>query len=64
MEASYVDLADPTHLEFDYLRWIRIVLDVAGATACCTSAAVPARWRGRWPRQEPERPSGGLRGRP
>jgi hypothetical protein len=31
MEASYVDLADPTHLEFDYLRWIRIVLDVAGA---------------------------------
>jgi hypothetical protein len=32
MEASYVDLADPTHLEFDYLRWIRIVLDVAGAS--------------------------------
>jgi len=31
MEASYVDLADPTHLEFDYLRWIRIVLDVVGA---------------------------------
>ncbi|HEX5192769.1 MAG TPA: fused MFS/spermidine synthase [Solirubrobacteraceae bacterium] len=31
MEASYVDLADPTHLEFDYLRWIRIVLRVAGA---------------------------------
>jgi hypothetical protein len=31
MEASYVDLADPTHLEFDYLRWIRIVLDLAGA---------------------------------
>lgn len=31
MEASYVDLADPTHLEFDYLRWIRIVLNVAGA---------------------------------
>ena len=31
MEASYADLADPTHLEFDYLRWIRIVLDTAGA---------------------------------
>jgi len=31
MEASYIDLADPTHLEFDYLRWIRIVLEVAGA---------------------------------
>jgi hypothetical protein len=31
MDASYVDLADPTHLEFDYLRWIRIVLRVAGA---------------------------------
>jgi hypothetical protein len=26
MDASYVDLADPTHLEFDYLRWMRIVL--------------------------------------
>jgi hypothetical protein len=31
MEASYVDLANPAHLEFDYLRWIRIVLEVAGA---------------------------------
>ena len=31
MEASYVDLADPSYLEFDYLRWIRIVLRVAGA---------------------------------
>jgi hypothetical protein len=31
MEASYVDLANPTHLEFDYLRWIRIVLGIAGA---------------------------------
>ena len=26
MEVSYVDLADVTHLEFDYLRWLRIVL--------------------------------------
>ena len=31
MDASYVDLADPSHLEFDYMRWIRIVLRVAGA---------------------------------
>ena len=31
MDASYVDLADPLHLEFDYLRWIRIVLRAAGA---------------------------------
>jgi spermidine synthase len=31
MEASYVDLADATHLEFDYMRWLRIALQVAGA---------------------------------
>lgn len=31
MDASYIDLADATHLEFDYLRWVRIVLRVAGA---------------------------------
>jgi spermidine synthase len=31
MDASYVDLADPTHLEFDYLRWMRIVLRTAHA---------------------------------
>lgn len=31
MDASYVDLADVTHLEFDYLRWLRIVLRVARA---------------------------------
>ncbi len=31
MEASYVDLADVTHLEFDYMRWLRIVLRTAGA---------------------------------
>jgi spermidine synthase len=29
MDASYVDLADPTHLEFDYLRWMRIILRAA-----------------------------------
>ena len=26
MEASYVDLADPARLEFDYMRWMAIVL--------------------------------------
>ena len=31
MDASYVDLADPSHLEFDYLRWMRIVLRCARA---------------------------------
>src|SRR5665213_2715842 len=31
MDCSYVDLADPTHLEFDYLRWMRIVLRAAHA---------------------------------
>src|SRR5947209_8731213 len=31
MEASYIDLADPRHLEFDYLRWARIVLRAARA---------------------------------
>jgi len=31
MEASYIDLADPSHLEFDYMRWMRIVLRAARA---------------------------------
>jgi protein-L-isoaspartate O-methyltransferase len=31
MDASYIDLADLTHLEFDYMRWLRILLRVAGA---------------------------------
>ncbi len=31
MDASYVDLADPLHLEFDYLRWMRIILRAARA---------------------------------
>lgn len=51
MEASYVDLADPAHLEFDYLRWVRIVLDIAGARhvlhigggACALARALAAR---------------------
>jgi hypothetical protein len=31
MDASYVDLADPRHLEFDYVRWARLVLRSFGA---------------------------------
>jgi spermidine synthase len=31
MDASYVDLADPAHLEFDYLRWLRAVVEAVGA---------------------------------
>jgi hypothetical protein len=50
MDASYVDLADPLHLEFDYLRWMRIVLRVArarrvlhvGGGACALPRALAA----------------------
>ena len=50
MEASYVDLADPLHLEFDYLRWIRIVVRAArarrilhvGGGACALARALAA----------------------
>jgi hypothetical protein len=50
MEASYVDLADATHLEFDYMRWLRIVLKVAkarrvlhvGGGACALARALAA----------------------
>ncbi|MGA9860079.1 MAG: fused MFS/spermidine synthase [Solirubrobacteraceae bacterium] len=50
MEASYVDLADPAHLEFDYLRWMRIVLRAArarrvlhiGGGACALPRALAA----------------------
>jgi hypothetical protein len=45
MDASYVDLADSRHLEFDYLRWSRLVLRAFGARdvlhvggAACTLA--------------------------
>jgi spermidine synthase len=31
MDASYVDLADPRHLEFDYLRRMRDVVEATGA---------------------------------
>lgn len=50
MDASYVDLADPSHLEFDYLRWMRIVLRAArarrvihiGGSACALARALAA----------------------
>ena len=50
MEASYVDLADPRHLEFDYVRWMRIVLRAArarrilhiGGGACALARALAA----------------------
>ncbi len=50
MDASYVDLADVTHLEFDYMRWLRIVLGVASANrvlhigggACALARALAA----------------------
>jgi hypothetical protein len=51
MDASYVDLADPAHLEFDYLRWMRIVLLAIrarrnlhiGGGACALARALAAR---------------------
>jgi hypothetical protein len=50
MDASYVDLADATHLEFDYMRWLRIVLHAArarrvlhvGGGACALARALLA----------------------
>jgi spermidine synthase len=50
MDASYVDLADPAHLEFDYVRWMRIVLRAArarrvlhiGGGACTLARALAA----------------------
>ena len=50
MDASYIDLADLTHLEFDYMRWLRIVLRVAnarrvlhiGGGACALARALAA----------------------
>jgi hypothetical protein len=50
MDASYVDLSDPSHLEFDYMRWMRIVLRAAragrvlhvGGGACALARALAA----------------------
>lgn len=54
MEASYVDLADARHLEFDYLRWARLILRSHGArhvvhiggAACALARALLAEDRG------------------
>jgi spermidine synthase len=55
MDASYVDLADPRHLEFDYLRWMRALVETlrarrivhvgggAGALARALAATDPTR---------------------
>lgn len=50
MDASYIDLTDAGHLEFDYLRWARIVLEAArarrvlhvGGAACALARALVA----------------------
>ena len=50
MDASYVDLADASHLEFDYIRWLRLVLHAArarrvlhvGGGACALARALAA----------------------
>ena len=50
MDASYIDLADRRHLEFDYMRWLRIVLRGArarrvlhiGGAACALPRALAA----------------------
>lgn len=54
MDASYVDLADPSHLEFDYLRWMWIGSAGPGPGACFTWGAGAARWLAPWrPRTQP-----------
>lgn len=50
MDASYIDLADARHLEFDYLRWARLILRVQaarrvlhiGGAACALARALLA----------------------
>ncbi|MFC7405347.1 spermidine synthase [Georgenia alba] len=53
-ESSYLDLADPTHLEFEYMQQMEVVLDAArpagrvralhlGGAACALARAVDAR---------------------
>lgn len=50
MDASYVDLADVSHLEFDYMRWMRLVLQAVrarrvlhiGGGACALARALAA----------------------
>jgi spermidine synthase len=51
MDACYVDLADPRHLEFDYLRWMAVVAEAVeareivhvGGAGCALARALAAR---------------------
>src|SRR4051794_19039985 len=60
MDASYVDLADPRHLEFDYLRRMRDLVEAlrarrivhVGGAGCTLARALAATDRARTRRQE------------
>jgi spermidine synthase len=60
MDASYVDLADPRHLEFDYLRRMRDVVEAlrarrivhVGGAGCALARALAATDRARTRRQD------------
>ncbi|HEY4096051.1 MAG TPA: fused MFS/spermidine synthase, partial [Baekduia sp.] len=60
MDASYVDLADPRHLEFDYLRRMRDLVEAlrarrivhVGGAGCALARALAAGDRTRTRRQE------------
>ena len=60
MDASYIDLADPRHLEFDYLRRMRDVVEAlrarrivhVGGAGCALARALAATDRTRTRRQE------------
>ncbi len=57
---SYVDLADPTHLEFGYTQWFGAAVDTqlpAARWTACMWAAVPPPCRAGWPRSVPGRPA-------
>ena len=63
---SYVDLDDPTHLEFAYVQAIATVADTAfrpGGRCDATTWALGATCRATWPRCDPA-PQHGLRDRP
>jgi hypothetical protein len=50
MDASYIDLADPRHIEFDYVRWARLIIRAfaahhvlhVGGAACTLAQALQA----------------------
>src|ERR1700755_2878297 len=60
MDASYVDLADPRHLEFDYLRRMRDLVEAlrarrivhVGGAGCALARSLAASDRDRTRRQE------------